>query len=517
MSVAAHREIMERKSTSAASQFTERGSAQVIDPKTAIGIGGKSKEPEIIPFDKIFMRRIAMMYANDPVLQAAIAPLINLLADATVTVDEEKSDLSEQSKREIEYYTEEVYPDMINQILQSITKYGFVAFRFAKIKDSDLVIPEVVHEELYIPAIQTHPNKSYDFVCISDRDQKKIDRSILVVGTHVPPLNGEVNSPIRVLLNDYEDSVSIRATTIKIDTIASQNIAVCEKTVTNTKDETNYGQFADISRFAVYDNTRYAANVANVNRFRDHEMSQRIAMAHEEITPPNLYPVPDHYKLANLQHPTTRTNIEATEKARRATVLAVLGVPEGLVYGGSQHAASVIGAYRIMNATLTRNQHLIGDVLQAVHAHIFKEDGSVKFNIEVPGLIAPESVETAYNYDIITPETMAHYFLKAANIPTTAINPEVKDPLFKMKKLRDELKIRQMYEGPKNEASATSSSSSSKPSSSSSGDKSKSKSDASTAKPAKSDDPTAGTKRKSEAGAAASTSEAKKKMKEDSK
>lgn len=398
------------------------------------GGSGGAHGDTIIPFNRVHMTRIATMYERDAVLRAGIAPLVNLLSNATVIID--AADGGVKPTEEMSRYVRDHYSPLIPDILRAIMLFGFVGFRARK-QQTGLRVPEVMHENLYTPAIRIVGRKSIDFIAVGEASDT-IDPKVFMAGIQQPLLDGDVTSLCSPLLQEFELSQAVRAMSLRMDRLASQYAMMCQKTAPPSKEDTDFSMYADGDRIKLVSAMQYAVNEASVDRFDAHQRAQQTIGAENGIIPPWLFPIPDQYSLANVSHPTTRTDAVALENQRRSHVLAVLGVPEDLVFGGSHNAAAILGAYRIMNGTLTKLQHNIAEILRKVHAFIHPEDPPVEITLEVSGLIATESLELAYGYDMLTPEVFGSMLLEASHIPSHALNPDVKRKNFKLDKLRKE-------------------------------------------------------------------------------
>lgn len=486
--------------------FPALGASTTIPAGSFVNAKAAGKN-QIKAIERAQIKMIQDMYENDPVLQAPIAQLLNLLANADVTARVESEDGNAADGSEASdvanKYASKVYPPLIEPILRSILMFGFVAFRFVRSSKSKLIVPHVVHEDLFVPGIKIFDDLSYTYVALSEKG-KDIDPNIFVIGVGTPQLNGKVTSKCSRLLSEWLKSIVIKDFSMKMDKLSSQYMIVCEKTAPASKDETQYSMFSDADKFQMNEAMKYITNESNVERFEDHKQHQKEILGQERLLPPELFPLPDGYKSAPFHHATARTDINAIESNRRALVLATLGVPESLVFGsGGQHTANVVGAYRTMNATLSQLQNDIKKIIDAVHRKMYP-DSELEFFMEVRGLISEENLDRAYQEDIITAEGYARSFLETTHIPIDIMNPEVKNRKFKLMKLEERLKLEAKYAkqassdgagGSKSSESKSSSSSSSSSSKDKSKDSDKSKSNSSSSDKKKSD--VTGSKRKS--------------------
>jgi hypothetical protein len=432
--------------TSITPQFPVLGSMNTLAPQTFVQ-ARKSKQKDIRPFSRAHMNRLVRMYQIDPLIQSAVGPLKSNLQLATInavyqTENADQADAKEASDIENKY-AREIYQPILLDILRQVLLFDFVAFRFKTIEG--IKVPFVLNEQLYNPALKINIDKSIEYVAISENNTG-VDNDVFIIGTGTPLLNGEIASTITPLLSGFEKSEQIIEMSMRMDHLQSQHIVVCERVPDKGNDDAvQYSRFYEADMFDMQRELAAAENMAGAERFTMHKQFQKEELSAAQIIPPEPYPLPDGYKVANTNFAKSRTDLPALNAARRSEVHSVIGVPESLVNGsGSAHAASTIASYRIMNGTLERLSKKLTTVLQAVHAFMYP-DSDVKFQLEVPGLIAPEALERAYEYDIMTPADFGAQFLLANHIPLKMLNKDTSDKDFKFKLLEKRLKIEAKY------------------------------------------------------------------------
>lgn len=412
-------------------------------PRSLLRGDVSTRRVDYIPFDTAHMNRIQRMFEWDPQLRAGVGALVAILANAVIDIDSEDDPNAVEPTREMLEYIREHYTPLIEPMLRSLLLFGFVGIVKSKTrhrtKSERVAIPSVVNENLYTPGVRVKKRKYVSYVAL-DPITGSVDNDIMVVGATQPRVDGAISSTVSPLLYGFELTQQVQSASLQMDRLASQYMLVCEENVAASKEEKDLSIIGPDDLFAAEFQKDEALAEANVHLFQGHQEMLTDINLRNGIIPPALYPIPRKYKVTNPTHATTRTDAAALMLARRSEVLAVLGVPESLVFSGAQHAPSVIAAYRIMNATVSQWCTTLEKIVGEVHSFLHPEDPPVRFALNVSGMIAVENLEIAYDRDMLTPEEYGKYLLQAAHIPPSALNEAVKQKDFKLKRIAAQAK-----------------------------------------------------------------------------
>ena len=320
---------------------------------------------------------------------------------------------------EFKLFVSRVFPKLIVPALRAMWVDGFVAYSIEK--SGEFRVPVILHPRMYVPALRVRKNRRVDLVGVKS-DMKNVDASIHMFTREVFPHTGRVVSMASLLLPGWIQQQALQRAAVRMDQIAAQNLQLVESAPTCKPTDPQVSLFADADRFEADAETSFYQTEIGMDQFRTHnERVDDLLLEQYHVCAPTLKPIPPNYRLARGVYPSTRTNVSDTEASRHDLVFAACGVPKSLVMASGKVTTDTAGAYRTINATLSRIRLTMGDLFREMYLAMYPEDSDIFIEVEIDGLMSSEAIQTAGLNGFISEKDFGSIFLKSSNIPQSKL------------------------------------------------------------------------------------------------